>query len=813
MACDGNRRGELNIIKRTHFTWGAGALSTAIWTGVPLCEILKELCPHLSAQYVWFQGSDELAKDCYATSIPLAFAMDPNNAVLLAYEMNDEKLPPDHGFPVRVVIPGHVGGRQVKWLSSILITDKECDNYYHLHDNKVLPPNVDVETSAPYWHKPEYVLYELNVNSVIVSPDHAECWHMRGDAMETRTIKGYAYSGGGRRISRVELSLDGGSSWEQCKLKNSCHEKHEKQEKQAGGEKTSISTFSSPRGPIRPYTGYKCFTFWLWELELPFWKLLHAKELVVRAVDEAMNIQPEQATWSVLGMMNNSWYRVKVFIETAIPPSNGEKSRSLHPALSFSHPIVPDGPYHGWMRPFPSSEHIRQALEAVSISRPTSGLKLHGSRSESGATAGEQHPRHQRRPAYWGGARPLQFTVSEVQEHATPEDCWIIIDREIYDLSPYLKEHPGGIAAITCVAGTDATHAFHQIHSHDAYEILGYYRIGSLAMVNLPLPAPSLGEEQPPSPRLRKSQQLANMPTEEEGILTVRRWTPFALCQVTDLTHDTKRFKFIPAENGSNQPQGSQGKPRQSSRDRSLGLPIGQHILISCKIEDQLVTRPYTPIAPARPGEDDGSFVLAVKIYRSFPASDALPHGRPGGLMSQHLASLQIGNTINVKGPAGPVHYLGDGWILNQGNAVKADRISMVAGGTGITPMFQLIRSLLDDSLSSSESTEVLDFEELPLLRLLFANRTEADIILKDDLDAMAKRHATRFQVHYTLSAAAEDWSGLTGYVTQPMLSSALFCPGPTSIVLLCGPPGMVEHSCVPYLLRLGFAPHQIIEF
>jgi NAD(P)H-flavin reductase len=174
--------------------------------------------------------------------------------------------------------------------------------------------------------------------------------------------------------------------------------------------------------------------------------------------------------------------------------------------------------------------------------------------------------------------------------------------------------------------------------------------------------------------------------------------------------------------------------------------------------------------------------------------------------MSQHLAALSIGDAINVKGPAGPVQYLSGGFILNQGGAIRVEQISMIAGGTGITPIFQLLRSLLEDDLSSSS-------DEMVTFRLLFANRSENDILLKSELDDMASRHSDRFQVHYTLSTTPEDWNGETGHVTQQMLSSCLFSPGPASVALLCGPPIMIEHSCVPYLLRLGFAPNQIIEF
>lgn len=122
LACDGNRRGELNLIKKSKgFTWGSGAVSCAYWKGCRLCDVLEAAdvpsrSPDGKRLWVNFKGADELSDGKYATCLPLDYAMDPNNDVLLAYEMNDVRLPPDHAYPVRLLIPGYVGGRSVKWL-------------------------------------------------------------------------------------------------------------------------------------------------------------------------------------------------------------------------------------------------------------------------------------------------------------------------------------------------------------------------------------------------------------------------------------------------------------------------------------------------------------------------------------------------------------------------------------------------------------------------------------------------------------------------------------------------------------------------
>jgi nitrate reductase (NAD(P)H) len=81
----------------------------------------------------------------YGSSITLHRALDPAYDVILAYKQNGRLLTPDHGFPLRVIIPGLIGGRMIKWLEEITVTAEESQNYYHFHDNRILPPNVDEE--------------------------------------------------------------------------------------------------------------------------------------------------------------------------------------------------------------------------------------------------------------------------------------------------------------------------------------------------------------------------------------------------------------------------------------------------------------------------------------------------------------------------------------------------------------------------------------------------------------------------------------------------------------------------------------------
>lgn len=153
VTCAGNRRKEENMIKKSiGFNWGPCATSCTYWTGVRLCDILRDVNvfgPDKGANYVCFRGpKGELPKGedgSYGTSLTLAHAMDPANDVILAYKQNGRWLAPDHGYPVRMIIPGFIGGRMVKFLSEITVTKEESNNFYHYHDNRVLPPHVDDE--------------------------------------------------------------------------------------------------------------------------------------------------------------------------------------------------------------------------------------------------------------------------------------------------------------------------------------------------------------------------------------------------------------------------------------------------------------------------------------------------------------------------------------------------------------------------------------------------------------------------------------------------------------------------------------------
>ncbi|KAK1599090.1 oxidoreductase FAD-binding domain-containing protein [Colletotrichum navitas] len=192
-----------------------------------------------------------------------------------------------------------------------------------------------------------------------------------------------------------------------------------------------------------------------------------------------------------------------------------------------------------------------------------------------------------------------------------------------------------------------------------------------------------------------------------------------------------------------------------------LGLPIGQHISIgaNCPQPDgttKEIVRSYTPISG---DHQPGYFDLLIKSY-------------PTGNISKHMASMKVGQTLKVKGPKGAFVYTP--------NMVR--HFGMIAGGTGITPMLQIIRAVIRGR-PTGDRTEI---------DLIFANVTVQDILLKEDLDALAKED-NGFRVHYVLDKPPADWTGGVGYVTADMITKLLPKPADDVKLLLCGPPPMVS--------------------
>ncbi|KAL3638775.1 Nitrate reductase [NADH] 1 [Castilleja foliolosa] len=428
LVCAGNRRKEQNMVKQTiGFNWGPAGISTSTWRGVLLRAVLKRcgvMRSKRGALNVCFEGAEDLpgGGGCkYATSLKMEVAMDKSRDIILAYMQNGERLSPDHGFPVRMIIPGFIGGRMVKWLKRIIVTTKESDNYYHFNDNRVLPSHVDAElaNSEAWWYKPEYIINELNINSVITTPCHGEILLINSSTTQRPyTLRGYSYSGGGKKVTRVEVTMDGGETWQICQLDH-------------------------PEKPNK-YGKYWCWCFWLLEVEV--FDLLAAKEIAVRAWDETLNTQPEKLIWNVMGMMNNCWFRVK-----ANHPCKPNKGKI---GIVFEHPTQPGTHSGGWMTKERQLEKSSNDNNHILTKKNVSSSFMN-TNSE-------------------------MFSMSEVKKHNSPDSALIIVHGHVYDCTRFLKDHPGGADSILINAGTDCTEEFDDIHSGKAKKLLEDYRIGDL---------------------------------------------------------------------------------------------------------------------------------------------------------------------------------------------------------------------------------------------------------------------------------------------------------------------------------------------
>ena len=212
IQCAGNRRDEMNGIKKVKgLTWAEGAIGNAKWTGVKLRDVLmaagfKERSDY-TGKHIQFEGLDmDVSKAPYGASISLSKALDPSSDVLIAFAMNGEDIPKDHGYPVRIIIPGVVGARQVKWLSKIVIADEESRCHWQRNDYKGFSPSTDWDT-VDFTTMPS--IQDLPVQSAICEPLNGT---LLEEGTEEFTVKGYAWSGGGRGIVRVDVSPDGGES-------------------------------------------------------------------------------------------------------------------------------------------------------------------------------------------------------------------------------------------------------------------------------------------------------------------------------------------------------------------------------------------------------------------------------------------------------------------------------------------------------------------------------------------------------------------------------------------------------------------------
>ncbi|KAK9010853.1 hypothetical protein V6N11_043720 [Hibiscus sabdariffa] len=291
LQCAGNRRTAMSKTREVRGVgWDVSAIGNAVWGGAKLADVLELIgIPKLTSstrsggKYIEFVSIDKCKEENggpYKASIPLSQATNPEADVLLAYEMNGEPLNRDHGYPLRVIVPGVIGARSVKWLDSINIIAEECQGFFMQKDYKMFPPSVDWDNINWNTRKPQM---DFPVQSVICSLEDVQ--PIKPGKV---TISGYAVAGGDRGIERVDISINGGKTWMEA----------------TRFQKTGIPYIADHISSDK----------WAWVLFEIIVNIPHTTEIVVKAVDSAANVQPErvQDIWNLRGILNTSWHRVHV---------------------------------------------------------------------------------------------------------------------------------------------------------------------------------------------------------------------------------------------------------------------------------------------------------------------------------------------------------------------------------------------------------------------------------------------------------------------------------------------------------------------
>ncbi|KND04816.1 uncharacterized protein SPPG_00519 [Spizellomyces punctatus DAOM BR117] len=256
--------------------------------------------------------------------------------------------------------------------------------------------------------------------------------------------------------------------------------------------------------------------------------------------------------------------------------------------------------------------------------------------------------------------------------------------------------------------------------------------------------------------------------------LTPEDFRPFKLVEKVPLTHDTSLLRFA-----AHLPQA----------DSPAGIPVPSHVIV--KDDTCQIARAYTPVTYVR-----GHFDLLVKEYEN-------------GSVSRFLHGVKLGDKVEIRGPIITLPY--------EANAV--DEIGMIAGGTGITPIYQLIKRILKDPTDKTR------------ISLIYANRSEEDILLRNELEILSSSRPDQLQIYYIVenppAQEGRPWAQGVGLVSQDMITKHLPNPdkGMKAAILVCGPDGLINHVAGPkasddeqgplggLLKKLGYQDRQVFKF
>jgi nitrate reductase (NAD(P)H) len=311
------------------------------------------------------------------------------------------------------------------------------------------------------------------------------------------------------------------------------------------------------------------------------------------------------------------------------------------------------------------------------------------------------------------------ITAEELAKHNQDDDTWFAINGYVYDASEYLKEHPGGRDAIILASGDDASEDFLAIHSNTAKSILKKYHIGILESSNT---------------------KKTNFPDEKyrDIFLNRKQWSKTMLKIKKKINNDTYRLTF-----------------ELEHPNQKLGVPIGKHLYLQCiSSSGEKIIRSYTPISDV---DQLGQFELIIKVYKA-------SKNQPAGKMSECIERLIEGDIVQCKGPFGDVEYQRNRIISNRGMIHQVNKLTMIAGGSGITPIYQIFRYAIEDGIECE---------------MIYCNKTEEDILLRNELEYFQ-------EIRHCLSRSNENWKGCRGYVSKDIIGQRhdglLLCCGPSSM-------------------------------
>jgi nitrate reductase (NAD(P)H) len=537
---------------------------------------------------------------------------------------------------------------------------------------------------------------------------------------------------------------------------------------------------------------------------VPLDAIAGSAEICARAWDDSQNPMPALPTWNLMGMMNNPWFRVKVHkvpghlnneMWFEHPTRVEETPGTFYPNGEFMHLVNGDVASPGWAERMHADYSAAYQPKEKNDEQPDAkggwegevAYRLGAQILHKSVNGGKAKVRTQRKLP--------TITTAVLKKHT--DDNWMAIHGLVYDCTKYLGEHPGGAQILEATSGKDATYEF---------EEAGHTVLSRREVDRLKLEGVLEGWED------FIGKLVAQGWTEEDGIPTIaqvdaikeaKKGAADAKRSSKEVQKFTKSGKPLTLEPGKKIPLKLAERIQLSrcvvlysfalpSEDHVLGLPVGQHVYLSTKManprtggELQYVSRAYTPISTDM---QQGKVELIIKTYYK----EEHPKFPDGGWLSQYMDKMKIGDTLDFRGPTGAIIYKGNGVFSIRGEERRYQKIGCLAGGTGVTPCFQLM-----------QHTEV---NKEPLqISLLYANQTPDDILLKDKLDDL---NSKGFKVAYTVDRVTKGtvWGGYVGFVSEDMVKSTMPAPSADTLILACGPPVMVDKCLRPICEKMGYA-------